>query len=574
MKTSLLNFLFIFFAVNISAQITLSGVVIDASSNKPLSFANVFAASGKGGITNEKGKFIIEVNKMPKMIQVSYVGYETKDVKLEEGKFFYRIKITPASTKLTEVQVLANDKKAAAFFYEAIEKSRKASFPMRNSKVFRRTYSTIDKGTPTELLEAFYNAEITEGGVRSFELKNGRIGIPVKSYILNLDLCRVLEHYNFYGDNHDYFPASPLQLRSLKKLIKDYNVRFKGSYVTDRDTIVEITFESEKINKAFSGVAFINKSNKYIIRVIHQIDKAAFMPFETIWNKEETWVENLGIRWDTGFDFKEEGPQPKYMHLILDFDYLTNEKRSPLTTNTKLFFYDYESLFESPIYGENEELNDYDKIMSTPYNHEFWRRATILPETGIEEVFRKDLESKRLFVNSNPYMDDLELLNNKYQLIRDDTYPSWRKVTDSRSTSYKRHTKSTMGTDTYNGLYAKTFLSLDYNCFPDSNQFEVMAVLDYKNSFMFARNEMEANFFIKILQYSNLHAIELEKYLTEKYKEKCPTKNELMQDRWNAEKDMKKEIFAKFNGQNKRDQNYLEELDARLISRQKKLQEQ
>ena len=81
--------------------------------------------------------------------------------------------------------------------------------PIHEGKVFRRTYSTIDNGTPTELLEAFYNVSVTEGGVRSFDLKNGRVGIPLNNYILQFDIGKVLEHYNFFGDNKDYFPATP-----------------------------------------------------------------------------------------------------------------------------------------------------------------------------------------------------------------------------------------------------------------------------------------------------------------------------------------------------------------------------
>ncbi|MCB0518827.1 MAG: carboxypeptidase-like regulatory domain-containing protein [Saprospiraceae bacterium] len=563
----LLIFCFVICWVNLSAQITLSGVVADQSNNRPLPFANVFTDTGEGGITSESGKFIIEVKAMPAKLTISYVGYETKVVQLKAGTLFYPVKIAPISMQLMQINVLATDENAAAFFYEAIENSRKASVSPRLAKTFRRTYSTIGEGRPTELLEGYYNATLAEGGVRSFEIKNGRIGVPVNSYLIQLDFCKVLEGYNFYGDSDGYLPPSPLQERSVKKILKNYYVKYSGSYITANDTIVKIIFESKKPGKAFDGTAFIQQSSKQIIRVVHQVENADVIPFYLVNIQEGTSLENMGIKWDTGFETIDGAPMPRYIHLVINLDVVYGSERAALKANTKLFFYDYNEVFTLPVFNDNEELNDYDKILAVPYNHAFWQRTAKLPETGMEERFRKDLENGSLFVNYSPSSGHIELLNNRFQLIQEGMEPDWEKLSGLSLDTYDRQTRSTLGSDAYNGLFAKTLFSLDYNCFEDSTQFEVAAVLDYSSSYMNSKDELECSFFLKFLQFAGLHAKEFEKKLSEKYGHKCPDRKELLMDMKEAEKTMKKHLFVLFNGQNKRNRDYLEDLETWISQR-------
>ncbi|MCB9340214.1 MAG: hypothetical protein H6577_18995 [Lewinellaceae bacterium] len=140
-------------------------------------------------------------------------------------------------------------------------------------------------------------------------------------------------------------------------------------------------------------------------------------------------------------------------------------------------------------------MNDYDKILAVPYNHAFWQRTAKLPETGMEERFRKDLENGSLFVNYSPSSGHIELLNNRFQLIQEGMEPDWEKLSGLSLDTYDRQTQSTLGSDAYNGLFAKTLFSLDYNCFEDSTQFEVAAVLDYSSSYMNSKDELECSFF-------------------------------------------------------------------------------
>lgn len=77
-------FLFILFTSSIIAQTKVSGVVLDEN-KQPIPFANVyFKNSSEGLITNENGRFYLESKNNYTYLIVSYIGYATKEIKLEK----------------------------------------------------------------------------------------------------------------------------------------------------------------------------------------------------------------------------------------------------------------------------------------------------------------------------------------------------------------------------------------------------------------------------------------------------------------------------------------------------------
>jgi hypothetical protein len=338
--------------------------------------------------------------------------------------------------------------------------------------------------------------------------------------------------------------------------------------VAASDTIVKITFESKKPGEAFDGVVFINNTHKQIVRVTHEVKKAEHIPFYLVKYKGDAALENMGIKWDTGFEVTEGAPLPRYMHLIIQMDFVEAGQRSLMKANSKFFFFDYSQLFTLPIFSEFADMNDYDQILSVPYHPDFWKtQSSSIPETGMEERFRRDLENSQLFVNYSPTGGNIELLNNKYQLVQEGIKPAWSKIKSLNMEAYNSMTRSTLGSDSYKGLFAKTLFSLDYNCHGDSADFRVAAVLDYSGSYMNDQSQRERSFFVKYLQFSDNHAHKFENILKNKYRNKCPSRDELLADLKNAEKTLKKDLFALFNGQNDRSEAYLQTLEALLNER-------
>lgn len=86
---------------------TISGTVIDAKNNQPLSGVSVLVnGTQSGGVTDPNGRFSITVhNVVNPVLHVSIVGYENMDVKAD-GLTEMAIQLSPSTTALGEVVVV------------------------------------------------------------------------------------------------------------------------------------------------------------------------------------------------------------------------------------------------------------------------------------------------------------------------------------------------------------------------------------------------------------------------------------------------------------------------------------
>ena len=78
----ILILLFAFFTLEISAQITVSGYILDSESGENLIGANIFNKNSKTGtVTNSFGFFSLKLDKTDSVkLWVSYIGYQSKQV--------------------------------------------------------------------------------------------------------------------------------------------------------------------------------------------------------------------------------------------------------------------------------------------------------------------------------------------------------------------------------------------------------------------------------------------------------------------------------------------------------------
>lgn len=95
--------LFILLSINNNTE-TVNGVVIDEN-GMPLIGATIMEKKSKNHTTSDiKGEFKLTVSKLPTVLKVSYVGYETKTIKCTPSKKKYTIKLIPGPS-LNEVKV-------------------------------------------------------------------------------------------------------------------------------------------------------------------------------------------------------------------------------------------------------------------------------------------------------------------------------------------------------------------------------------------------------------------------------------------------------------------------------------
>jgi len=111
MKRYLLGFILLLITLNLNAQ-EISGTVVDSESKSPLVGVNVFIdGSTLGTITDEKGRFKIEVNNLPFVLTISYLGYERRKLTITASSNEYQyITLSKVASNLPEAVVSAKPK--------------------------------------------------------------------------------------------------------------------------------------------------------------------------------------------------------------------------------------------------------------------------------------------------------------------------------------------------------------------------------------------------------------------------------------------------------------------------------
>ena len=107
--SKLILFFFYFITINGSAQYSLSGIVTEKESHKPLIGVSVKTENGKGTVTNFNGRYTIILSQGKNKISYSFVGYETKTFNINingrewKDKHFVSIRCYAISNNNTEV---------------------------------------------------------------------------------------------------------------------------------------------------------------------------------------------------------------------------------------------------------------------------------------------------------------------------------------------------------------------------------------------------------------------------------------------------------------------------------------
>ena len=108
-KAGFLFFLLLLIGVNISAQITLEGRVKAADTNEPAPYAIINEVQSKHIMaSNEQGIFKIAIDSLPALLEVSSIGYATRQIEVTKSDQFLNIMLQPVSLNISEVNVYAS----------------------------------------------------------------------------------------------------------------------------------------------------------------------------------------------------------------------------------------------------------------------------------------------------------------------------------------------------------------------------------------------------------------------------------------------------------------------------------
>ena len=280
--------LLFFFSFNMGAQSLKKFKLIDEDTGDVIPFANVLFndTSNKGTATDIDGVFFM--NSDVEKITISYVGYETKTVSVQNIKN-NTITLKQAISELDEVVIdgenpahriirnvvanrdLNNPENLNSFTYKSYDKivvdiddSKPMNDSLKDVQTFlKESYFFI---TETIAKHKYLKPRFTEDSViatRTSGLKDPNFAI----------LANAFQPFSFYNEHIELFETpylNPISKGSTRK----YKFRLKEEYLKDKDTVFVISFEP-KANRNFEGLKgllYIN-SNNY---AVESVDASTF----------------------------------------------------------------------------------------------------------------------------------------------------------------------------------------------------------------------------------------------------------------------------------------------------------
>ncbi|WP_281231668.1 DUF5686 family protein [Flavobacterium gelatinilyticum] len=130
----------LFFTLSIQAQFQINGIVTD-SENKPLPFATITTSETNNTITDVDGKFILNVTSKSGVFKVSYIGFHSVVISLQEAKKFYPVSLVQKTDDLQEV-IVSNENPALTIIKKVIA-SKHNNNPQKKLSTFE--YKTYNK---------------------------------------------------------------------------------------------------------------------------------------------------------------------------------------------------------------------------------------------------------------------------------------------------------------------------------------------------------------------------------------------------------------------------------------------
>ncbi len=374
-------FIILLFPFLILGQTNLSGIIKDKSTKKTLPFATVITNTGIGEYTDTKGKFNIISKTNTTELTVSYIGYKTQKISLEENKKHITILLEPSLENLQEVVVIATENPALKIIRNTI-KNRDKNNSLKALNTFKYTLynkllvtanpdsikGTIDsvfvKRNNTLVFKKLdssnykfkkqinkHHLYITEK-IAEHTFKRGKnkketilasrmagFKNPIYEFIA-LDI----ESFSFYdevytllGNNY----VNPL----AKNALKNYNYKILDTVYNEQGPayMIHYKFKNNEKKLGLEGLLFIHSKSYALEKAIAEIrgivtikaeQNFIYYPTNKIWFPDETTItvlkgkkkKNVNIFGNT---IKFEGNEPKN-------DSIVNTKQKDLTDATYL----------------------------------------------------------------------------------------------------------------------------------------------------------------------------------------------------------------------------------------------
>ncbi|WP_456422250.1 carboxypeptidase-like regulatory domain-containing protein [Lutibacter sp.] len=423
------------------SQITIEGFIFDKATNESLPFATIQTISTSNRnyytISNEDGKFEINVKSTTDSLLVRTIGFKTKKVSISYFKSNKKLYLSPNTYNLNTVLIVA--KKDKNYVYNLLSRLLKKYAKKKHitdSKAFL-TLTSSAREIPIEIIEGFYNSKQSlSKGIVDFKLKGGRFGQKASFPFYSLNNTDILKDFQLFGKSSNILPLHPGNLSSGAIKWK-YKVKMDSCKNCNAQD-VSISFNPKRAgNRFFSGTIIFNKETLTIKKIQLAITDPKIKNFTSISNDDSVTPKSVKIHINFNpIDYKKI----QSIDFELTMYYKSAESFEIITSNSFLYFYDYNKPFEEPYFTDNINFrNDYDKIMALQSSDDFWNSNYQFPKSFKEEKAINYFKNNGYLINygNNTPASYLSLIKPSILPWRKDRLQDWKNIKVSINKSDK-----------------------------------------------------------------------------------------------------------------------------------------
>lgn len=295
----------------IAQKIEVTAHVVDASTNEPLPYVNVYVSTGNGTLTNAEGNFTISVEE-GESLRLTFVGYETLTVAGNAVPSVLRLQ--PQALALGEVTVLAQENilVSAAKLLEKEYRKHKD----KRSTYFYRMNTTYRN----ELMEAFVEAS-SSTNLRDLLFLKGRRGQATlygleETAIGNMNLHHTLELAPMVNDSKFWKNLlTPFMLPdkyghnvrvSNQSLNNYYDMQSEKLKDKEGKETYKITLSKKPGNKTraiLTGTLYIDAKTKKVLRFDGEVENIELQTIKDFYVRSARIVSKVKINFthENGF---------------------------------------------------------------------------------------------------------------------------------------------------------------------------------------------------------------------------------------------------------------------------------
>jgi hypothetical protein len=411
--------------ISFAQQYSISGKVLDKSTNEPLYFANIRVLnSSLGTSSNKTGDYEMKLKKGNYKLTVSYIGYisDTISVRLDKNLSNVNFNLKQTKVILSEIIVRPGENPAVSIIRKAIQRKNE-----RNQKLNSYEFEAYTKGiikTQEDISSKDNSVNLGLGVTDSVKLKiTGILENQSKGYYLKPDNYkeiiiarkqssnfpssintlsggRLIQ--NFYNDNVSFFSRNlpgPLSNDALKY----YYFNLEKRTTIDSKVVYQIYITPDNhTDPGFQGRIFITDGTYDLIKVDLQLNRAANTAglFDTISIYQQFASYNDDIYMPTDY------------RLIIEANLLGLAKIG-FELNTILYDYKVNSeidpnLFNKAVITVLPEADQKDSL--------FWTRIQSIPNTSEEQSAYHRIDSLEKLPRR--FLDNFSILSNRIELFK------------------------------------------------------------------------------------------------------------------------------------------------------------